>query len=275
MSPTSAPPSSSSVRVEVDGAVGRLTLTRPEKRNPLGTDTLVDLAVAARWFDEQRSVRVVVVAGEGPAFCGGADVGAFVAAPDDGRDPRERADLGRRMADAVEAMRAVTVARIQGHCIGGGVVLAAACDLRVAAETASFAIPEVDLGIPLAWGGIPRLVREIGAPATRDLVMTCRRFDAAEAARLGLVQRVVAESDLDAAVAELVATLAEKAPHAVQSTKRHVDAVTAAMVGIDRSWADADGLAVALRDPECRAAGERYVEALVARRAVRAASGDR
>ena len=271
-SPTT-PPASASLRASVDGRVGRLTLSRPEKRNPLGTDTLDDIVTVARWFDEQRDVRVVIVEGEGPSFCGGADVGAFVSAPDDGRDPRDRADAGRRMADAVEAMRAVTVARIQGHCIGGGVVLASACDLRVAADTARFAIPEVDLGIPLAWGGVPRLVREIGAPATRDLVMTCRPFDADEAHRLGLVQRVVAPDELDRTVDELAASLAAKAALAVLSTKRHVDAVTAAMVGIDRAWADADGLAVALRDPECRAAGERYVEALLARRAASGGTG--
>ncbi len=272
MAPT-PPPASRSLRASVDGRIGRLTLSRPEKRNPLGTDTLEDIVATARWFDAQHDVRVVVVEGQGPSFCGGADVGAFVSAPDDGHDPRSRADAGRRMADAVEAMRAVTVARIQGHCIGGGVVLAAACDLRVASEAASFAIPEIDLGIPLAWGGVPRLVREIGAPATRDLVMTCRTFGAAEAQRLGLVQRVVPDTELDRAVADLAGELAAKAALAVLSTKRHVDAVTSAMVGIDRSWADADGLALALRDPECRAAGERYVEALVARRTASGRAG--
>ena len=271
-SPTE-PPLSTSLRSSADGRVGRLTLARPEKRNPLGTDTLEDIVAAARWFDAQRDVRVVIVEGEGPSFCGGADVGAFVSAPDDGRDPRDRADAGRRMADAVEAMRAVTVARIQGHCIGGGVVLVSACDLRVATDTARFSIPEVDLGIPLTWGGIPRLVREIGAPATRDLVMTCRPFDAHEANRLGLVQRVVTTDELDCCVEQLAASLTAKAALAVLSTKRHVDAVTAGMVGIDRSWADADGLALALGDPECRAAGERYVEALVARRAASGGSG--
>ena len=70
---------------------------------------------------------------------------------------REAADAGRLMAEAIESMRAITIARIQGHCVGGALVLAAACDLRVTAETTRFAIPEVDLGIPLAWGGNPRL----------------------------------------------------------------------------------------------------------------------
>ena len=96
-----------------------------------------------------------------------------------------QAPIGLRMADAIEQMHAVTIARIQGYAVGGGVVLAAVCDLRVAAEDAVFFIPEVDLGLPLAWGGIPRLVREIGPALTKDLVMTCRRFSPAEATAAG------------------------------------------------------------------------------------------
>ena len=78
------------------------------------------------------------------------------------QDGRNGAALGKQMADAIENMKAVAVAAVHGHCVGGGVVLVAACDLRVAATNTIFSIPEVDLGIPLAWGGIPRLVREIG-----------------------------------------------------------------------------------------------------------------
>ena len=248
--------------LSVDGRIGRLVLDRPQKLNPLGTDVLEGIVRAARWFDDQPEVRVVVVAGAGRCFSAGADVAAFVGAADDGRSPHDRADAGRRMADAVEAMRAVTVARLHGHCIGGGVVLASACDLRVAAADTSFSVPEVDLGIPLAWGGIPRLIREIGAPATRDLVMTCRRFDAAEAQRLGLVQRVVEPDALDAAVDDLATELAARAPAALLATKRGVDAVTAQMVGRDRTWADADGLVRALHDPESRQAAADYVTRL-------------
>ncbi len=250
------------LRARADGAVGHLTLTRPDKLNPLSTGVLLGIRDAARWFDTRRDLKVVVVAGEGRSFSAGADVAAFVGAHDDGLTPRDRADSGRRMADALEAMSAVTVARIQGHCIGGGVVLASACDLRVAGESASFAIPEVDLGIPLAWGGIPRLIREIGAPATRDLVMTCRRFDATEALRLGLLQRMVPDAELDAEVDSLVAELLDKASLPLRSTKQHINAVTAEMLGMERSWADADGLAAALHDDESRAAAQRYLQRL-------------
>ena len=92
------------------------------------------------------------------------------------------------MADAIEQMRATTIVRLHGHIVGGGVVLASACDMRVAAEDARFSIPEIELGIPLAWGGIPRLVREIGPAMTKELVMTCRPFTSQEAKALGLRQ---------------------------------------------------------------------------------------
>lgn len=259
-------PEFAGLQAAADGRIGRLTLSRPEKLNPLGVDVLEAVEAAARWFDTCREVNVVVISGAGRSFSAGADIAGFAASAGDGRSVRERADLGRRMADAVEAMRAVTVARIHGYCIGGAVVLISACDFRVAAESAKFSIPEVDLGIPLTWGGIPRLVREIGAPATRDLVMTCRRFDAAEAHALGLVQRLVADDRLDEEVEALAATLAAKATLPLLATKRHIDAVTSTMVGRDRTWADADGLVAATYDDEARAAGMRYVADLAERR---------
>ena len=137
--------------------------------------------------------------------------------------------------------------------------LVAACDLRIASEDARFSIPEVDLGIPLAWGGIPRLVREIGPAMTKELVLTCRPFDAAEAKSVGFVNRVVLKEELDSTVAELAESLSHKAPLALMATKRHVNAVTDQMVGTMRSWSDADGLALALHDEECAEARRKYL----------------
>ncbi len=174
---------------------------------------------------------------------------------------REAADHGRRMADALEQMQALAIASIQGWCVGGGLVLAAACDLRIAAESARFSIPEVDLGIPLAWGGIPRLVREIGPALTKELVLTCRPFGPEEAKAAGFLNRVVPDERLTAEVEELAAQLAGKASHALFSTKRHVNAVTDQMVGTMRSWSDADGLVTAFADPECADARRAYLDA--------------
>jgi len=243
--------------VEAEGSLGHLTLNRPQKLNPLSTETLVEIARAAAWFDEQPEVKVVIVRGAGRAFSAGADLSSF--SGPQRLSPRQAADVGREMAEALERMRALAVAAIQGWCVGGGLVLAAACDLRIAAADARFSIPEVDLGIPLAWGGIPRLVREIGPALTKELVLTCRPFDAEEARAVGFLNRVVPPGDLEAAALELAKSLAAKAGHALFSTKRHVNAVTDQMVGTGRSWADADGLVVGFADEECGEARRAYL----------------
>ena len=187
------------LEVSVEGSLGRLQMARPERLNALSRQTLQDLASAARWFDEQREVKVVIVSGQGRSFSAGFDLNDF-SSPDPEWGVRESADLGRIMAEAVTNMNALTIAAIQGHCVGGGLVVAISCDLRVAAESAVFSIPEVDLGIPLAWGGIPRLVREIGPAATKELVLTCRRFYPEEAKSLGFLNAVVPDSNLAAHV---------------------------------------------------------------------------
>ncbi len=251
----------SALSATVDGARGELVLNLPEKLNPLSSETLAEIESAARWFDEHHDLKVVVVRGAGRAFSAGADLSAFSTAA-----PMEDRQVGWRMARALDEMRAVTVARLHGWCVGGGLVVAAGCDLRIAADTARFSIPEVDLGIPLAWGGIPRLVREIGPALTKELVMTCRPFDAAEAKAAGFLNRVVPEADLDAEVEALVQVLLAKPKLALLETKAHVNAVTESMVGTGRSWADADGLGAGLRDPEGRASAQAYVERLRSKR---------
>jgi enoyl-CoA hydratase/carnithine racemase len=244
--------------VRDDGRVGELLLDTPAKLNPLSNDTLRSIEKAARWFDEHDDLRVVVVRGAGRVFSAGASLSAFDSTTPQ-TDPRHDSDSGWRMARAMDEMRAVTVAQIHGWCVGGGLVVASCCDLRIAADDARFSIPEIDLGIPLAWGGIPRLVREIGPAATKELVMTCRPFDAHEAVRLGFLNRSVPADELDAAVTELVSTLVSKPKLALLSTKSHVNAVTESMVGTGRSWSDADGLLAGLRDPEGRASSAAYL----------------
>lgn len=251
-------PPFSTLVLDIDGHIGHLRLNRPEKLNALSTVVLRELAAAARFIDTVDEIHAVVVSGTGGTFCAGADLDAF-GGPASG-DIRAAADDGRLMAEALEAMAAPAVAAIRGWCVGGGLVLAAACDLRVAAEDARFSIPEVDLGIPLAWGGIPRLVREIGPAATKELVMTCRRFDATEARQLGFLNRLVPDGEVLAEATALAGELATRPPLAIRATKRHVNAVTSQMVGTERSWADADGLVTALHDPACDQARRDYLE---------------
>jgi len=240
--------------------IARITLSRPDKLNALSPALLEQLIETAHALDARRDVKVAIVAGEGRAFCAGFDLTSFAAQDADDASPRETADLGRRMAEAVTRMRALTIARIHGHCVGGGLVLAAACDLRVAADDAVFSIPEVELGIPLAWGGIPRLAREIGPAMTKELVLTCRPFGAQEAQALGFVNRVTARADLDAAVDALAEQLATRSSLTLTATKTHVNAVAEELASTAGAVRDADTLLAAIADPESRAAAARYLE---------------
>jgi enoyl-CoA hydratase/carnithine racemase len=252
----------STLTATVDGRIGRLTLNQPDQLNPLGTVPLAEIADAAAWFDTT-DVSIVVVTGAGRAFSSGFDLREFAGRPGSEEnapvDAREQGDLGRIMAEAMERMSALTIAAIKGPCVGGGLVLAGVCDLRIAADDTVFSIPEVDLGIPLAWGGIPRLVREMPPAIVRELVLTCRPFDAAEALSLGFVNRVVPRSGLESAVDELAEQLAQKAPSVIRATKRQVNAALENVASTVGAWADADQLGAAMRDPEARAAAREYL----------------
>jgi enoyl-CoA hydratase/carnithine racemase len=247
------------LRWSQDGPVGRITLARPEKLNALSARLLGEMIELCGWLHRRSDVRVVVVAGEGRAFSAGFDLGDF-SAPTTG-DPRDGADLGRLATDALTDVPQLTIAAVHGRCIGGGTVLVGACDLRVASEDALFSIPEVDLGIPLAWGGIPRLVRELGPAITKELVLTCRPFSAEEARSLRWINTVVPRGDLDRHVTELATSLAAKPLYALRATKAHVNAVTEEIAGTGRSVQDADSLVYAMRDPESRRVSAEYLAA--------------
>jgi enoyl-CoA hydratase/carnithine racemase len=247
-----APPPFEAIKVSADGATGELLLNRPEKLNALSGQMLEELISAADWYSGQEEVKVVVVRGEGRAFSAGADLTTFGQSDADTSEEGrlQAADLGRRMADALTDMRPVTIARIHGHCVGGGLVIAAACDLRIAAADTLFSIPEVDLGIPLAWGGIPRLVREIGPAATKELVLTCREFGAEEAKALGFLNRVTEPDRLAEEVDELAARLSAQPSYSLELTKRHVNEVAEESGSTANSIEDARALIGALEDPE-------------------------
>jgi enoyl-CoA hydratase/carnithine racemase len=246
--------------VERDGAVARVWLDRPDRLNALDGDTLEAVADVFDGFARDFGVKVAVLGGRGRAFCAGADrkdpPGARMAASS-GATERERrwaAQLGLRACRAVAGCEVVTVARLHGHVVGGGVGLAASCDFRVASESARFAVPEVDLGIPLSWGLVPRLIDEIGAARARQLVLLCDPADAATAERWGLVHRVVADDQLDAAVDEWVERLLAKPETAVHMTKSQFRAYRGAVALGDVTELDGDLLAAASRSAVARAA---------------------
>jgi enoyl-CoA hydratase/carnithine racemase len=251
------PPSTDHLEVTVEGPVARCDLHRPDVLNALSVELLEELVDVCGWLADRPEIRVVVLAGAGRAFSAGADLGSLDRLTATDGSARAAADAGNRAATALESLPQVTLAALHGRCVGGGVVLALACDLRFAAEGTRFSIPEVDLGIPLAWGGIPRLLREVGPAVARDLVLTCREFDAAEALQVGVVSRVLADTRLEAEVAQVAAELAAKARLPVRATLEGVDAATG--WGAPVGWSDADSLLAALADPECREAGERYL----------------
>ncbi|HUY38975.1 MAG TPA: enoyl-CoA hydratase/isomerase family protein [Candidatus Binataceae bacterium] len=264
------------IKVEVEGALGRLLLNRPERLNAISTTMLQEIVEAARWFDSHRELRVVILSGAGRAFCAGADLqnSPAAAAMPEARHSwiyrREAGQYGLRAADALEQMRAVTIAQVHGYAVGGGVVFISACDLRVAADDASFFIPEIDLGIPLTWGAIPRLVRDIGPALTKELVMTCRRFAPAEAKAIGFINRVVPAADLEREVNQLAAELIAKPSVPIVITKEHVNAV-ARTIGAT-AFADGDSLIAALGDEESRAVGATYMARTISRRSSTEAS---
>ena len=253
-----AQPQFKTLVVEVEDRVGRVTMNRPEKLNALSRELMSEIVQLGAWLKLREDIRVIVFSGAGRSFCAGFDLNDFSSASA-GESPRQAADLGRLATNALTDVPQLTIAAVHGHCVGGGVVFVAACDLRVATTETTFTIPEVDLGIPLAWGGIPRLVREIGPALTKELVLTCRPFGADEAKSIGFINQVVAPGDLETTVTELAQNLASKTLYSLHSTKQQVNAVMEEIAGTGRSAGDADMLVYAMRDPESREATARYL----------------
>lgn len=258
-----------SLKIHTEGMIGYLSLNKPERYNALGATVLKELVIAAQWFDGQRDIRVVMIKGEGGVFSAGADLKDPIFADMDKVDwltRREMGQQGHKMAMAVESMRAVTIAQVERFCIGGGLVLMMACDLRVAEHGTIFSIPEVDIGIPLAWGGIPKMVREIGPAKTKELVMTCRRFTASEAHSLGILNKVVSREDLNKACLELAQEIASKPIVPIMITKEHVNAVTSTMGQESSSISDGDVLNGIVKDPDSEKAMMDYMKKVLKKR---------
>ncbi len=240
-------------------SVGELVLNRPEKLNALSRGLLTEMIETCATLARDHELKVVIVRGEGRAFSAGFDLGDAVVA-DPVLGAYEAADLGRRATDALEQIRAVTIAAIHGHCVGGGVVLASACDLRVAAVDTRFSIPEIDLGLPLTWGAVPRLVRELGPARTRELVMTGEPFTSAQAQAWGFVNRVVAADALHAEARRLADVLAAKPALGLRATKQQVRMAAEQMASTAHADADAVLLVAAQRDDEARAVAASYLD---------------
>lgn len=206
--------------VEIEDHVAQIRLNRPDALNALNTQLLGELAAALGELDENRKVRVVVLTGSEKAFAAGADV----------REMANKSyvdmfleDMFTAEADAIGQFRKPIIAAVAGYCLGGGCELAMMCDFIIAADTAKFGQPEINLGIIPGIGGTQRLTRLVGKSKAMEMCLTGRFMDAAEAERSGLVSRVVPAKDLMRDALETAEKIAEKSPLTTRAAKEAIN----------------------------------------------------
>ena len=229
------------------GGILRVWLNRPAKRNALNTTALDELADCYGRLQREWETRVVVLGGRGLSFCAGADRKDPPASArtrrSSGASERERrwaSQVGRRACSAIADCEAITIARVHGHAVGGGLALALCCDFRIASSDTVFHVPEVDLGIPLLWGATPKLIYEVGAARAREIILACDRFGGAEAMRWNVVHKSVPAAALDAEVDAFAKRMAGKPEIAVHMAKTQLRGYARGAVLGDATEADAD-----------------------------------
>ena len=193
-----------------------ITLNRPDVLNALNLEILQELDSVLEEIRKDDKIRAVVITGSGRAFSSGADL----AGPMDEAVLRERIEFGQKVFDKIEEFDKPVVAAIHSYCLAGGLELALACDIRIAAEDARFAFTETNLGLIPAWGGVMRLPRVVGRGYAAEIILTAQRIDAKEAYRMGLVNKVVPRDELRSTAMWTAGTLATKAPISVRLAKK-------------------------------------------------------
>ncbi|KQY99457.1 enoyl-CoA hydratase [Pseudolabrys sp. Root1462] len=203
-----------------DGAVGHLIFNNPERHNAVSLDMWGAAEAVVADFKSDPAIRVMVVSGAGgKAFVSGADISRF---------EKDRSTEATVKSYAVRVERAYaafydfpkpSLAMIRGYCIGGGMAMAMCCDMRICTNTSKFGIPAAKLGLGYGFKGIKRLVDVVGPSFAKEIFYTARQFTAAEAAAIGLVNRVVPDSDLESYVAGYATAMASNAPLTVDSVK--------------------------------------------------------
>jgi enoyl-CoA hydratase/carnithine racemase len=219
-------------KLETKDRIATLTFIRPEKRNPLNEEVVLELESLLLQVRDDPAVRVLILTGSGNTFSAGADLSQIRGVTNEverhrifGEYRKRRARLIGRTLDLLVHLEQVTIAAINGYAVGGGWALALGCDLRIAIEGAQFWFPEVDLGVPLSPGSSALLEAHIGPARAKELIITCRRCSAEELLRMGLLNRVVASEQLYPATQELAESLVAKNPVAVMAAKSIVNAV--------------------------------------------------
>ena len=213
------------LRYELADGIATVTINRPEKNNAISMEMRADFRALSDELYANEAVRVAVFTGAGKTFCVGADVSTFET---DWNTPVFRANTRLSFFNDLEALEKPLIAAINGTCVGGGLELALACDLRIAARSARFGLPENNLGLIPGIGGCSRLVKLIGFGRAKELVLTGEIVGADEALRGGIVNRVVEDAELAAEARALATRLAAKAPQALGLAKRVIQSCVSA-----------------------------------------------
>ncbi len=204
------------------GGTTTVTLNRPDVRNAFNEEVITELTAVLLELGKRPEVRCVVLAGNGPAFCAGADLNWMKRMADYTREENlEDAGALARMLEVLYKIPKPTVARVHGDTYAGGMGLVAACDIAVAADTVNFCLSEAKLGLLPATIS-PYVIRAMGARAAHRWFLTAERFSAVEAHRIGFVHEVVPAGELDAKVGEIVQALVNAGPEAVKACKQLV-----------------------------------------------------
>jgi enoyl-CoA hydratase/carnithine racemase len=203
-----------------DGAIGWITFDNPARRNAVSLEMWQALADIVADYAADDAIRVIVLKGAGDkAFVSGADISEFGEKRSSAQNSREYNETSLRAMTALQDVDKPTIAMIRGWCVGGGVALAVACDIRIASDDSGFAIPAAKLGLGYNFEGVRRLVQLVGPAFAREIFFTARKFTAAEAVAMGLVNRLVPAAELEASVREYAGTIAGNAPLTVASIK--------------------------------------------------------
>jgi enoyl-CoA hydratase/carnithine racemase len=221
--------SEAKLRAEREGPIGRMVFDNPARRNAISGDMWRAIPKAMAEFDADPEIRCIVLRGEGTiAFAAGADISEFEARRSSQASVKEYDGLVDAAQRAIEDSAKPVIALIHGFCIGGGVEMALACDLRYAADSSQFAIPAARLGVGYGVHGTNRLVATVGHAAAREIMFSGRRYKAREALAMGLVNRVLPAAELDEYVRTLTLELAANAPLSIAASKRIINAVIGA-----------------------------------------------
>jgi methylglutaconyl-CoA hydratase len=250
------------LQLHFDAGVTTVTLNRPEVRNAFNDEVIAEMTAVFSELGEREEVRCIVLAGNGTAFCAGADLNWMKRMAGYSRD--ENIADAAAMANMLRVLYHCpkpTIARVQGDVYAGGAGLVAACDMAVAVDSAQFCLSEVKLGLIPATIS-PYVIRAMGARAAHRYFLTAERFNAAEALRIGFVHQVVAPDQLDAAVAALAQTLVQAGPAAVKACK----ALLHDIAGKDITQLLIDRTVHAIADIRASAEGREGIQAFLGKR---------